>query len=81
MSSPNGTELKLADEKASSLRDPTFDDNLNDGGPVNDNEERYYMSGPKLGVLIASLCLALFLLGLDTAIVSTVSKPSRRSAN
>ncbi|KAH8893587.1 MFS general substrate transporter [Thozetella sp. PMI_491] len=29
------------------------------------------MSGPKLVLLIAGLCLALFLLGLDTAIVST----------
>ena len=37
------------------------------------NEEQYYMSGPRLGLLIAGLCLALFLLGLDTAIVSTVS--------
>jgi hypothetical protein len=36
------------------------------------DETQYYMSGSKLAILISGLCLALFLLGLDTAIVSTV---------
>jgi hypothetical protein len=36
------------------------------------DETKYYMSGSKLAILISGLCLALFLLGLDTAIVSTV---------
>jgi hypothetical protein len=73
MSSSNGTELELPDEKAPNPGGFTFD--KNDDGPVSYNEEQYYMSGPKLSLLIASLCLALFLLGLDTAIVSTVSNP------
>ena len=34
--------------------------------------EQYYMSGPKLGVLMTGLCIALYLLGLDTSIVATV---------
>ena len=38
------------------------------------DETQYYMSGSKLGILIGSLCLALFLLGLDTAIISTVGR-------
>jgi hypothetical protein len=73
MSSSNRTELELADEKTSDPRDSTFE--KDDGGPVNSIEDHYYMSGPKLGILIAGLCLALFLLGLDTAILSTVSRP------
>ena len=34
--------------------------------------EQYFMSGSKLAILMTGLCLALFLIGLDTAIVSTV---------
>jgi hypothetical protein len=63
----------LPDEKAYPA-DSTLD--KNDGGAVDVADQKYYMSGSKLGVLIAGLCLALFLLGLDTAIVSTVSSSS-----
>ena len=70
MSTSNGTELESPDEKLYPA-DPTFD--KNDGGTVGEAEGKHYMSGAKLNVLIAGLCLALFLLGLDTAIVSTVS--------
>ncbi|CAI7657988.1 unnamed protein product [Penicillium pancosmium] len=43
-----------------------------DGGVVDSKiHGQYYMSGPKLAMLIGGLCLSLFLLGLDTAIVST----------
>jgi hypothetical protein len=73
MPSSNGTELQLPEEKAYSA-DSTFD--KNDGGIVGADDRKHYMSGSKLGVLIAGLCLALFLLGLDTAIVSTVSNSS-----
>jgi hypothetical protein len=73
MSTSNSTELELPDEKAYHA-DSAF--SKNDGGTVDVAVENYYMSGPKLGVLIAGLCLALFLLGLDTAIVSTVSNSS-----
>ena len=75
MSSHNGTEFELPDEKTPNPGDSTFD--KNDDLPVDYNEGQYYMSGPKLGLLIAGLCLALFLLGLDTAIVSTVSNPAK----
>jgi hypothetical protein len=74
MSSSNITERELSSEKAPDPGDSAFD--KNDGSPVSYNEEQYYMSGPKLGLLISGLCLALFLLGLDTAIVSTVSNSS-----
>lgn len=72
MSAHNGTELESPNEKKPNPGDSTL--NQNDDGLVGSNGETYYMSGPKLGLLIAGLCLALFLLGLDTAIVSTVSK-------
>jgi hypothetical protein len=79
MSLPNVIEGELLDGKAPGPGDSTSE--KNDGSPVSYNEEQYYMSGPKLGLLIGSLCLALFLLGLDTAIVSTVSNSGRRSTN
>ncbi|KAF2103560.1 MFS general substrate transporter [Rhizodiscina lignyota] len=67
MATTNEEELKIPDEKKSG--EPASDE---DGGrPASYNQEQYYMSGPKLGIIIASLCLALFLLGLDTAIVAT----------
>jgi hypothetical protein len=34
--------------------------------------EQYYMTGISLAILIGGLCLTLFLIGLDTAIISTV---------
>jgi hypothetical protein len=37
------------------------------------SEEQCHMAGANLGLLFAGLCLALFLCGLDTAVVSTVS--------
>ena len=36
--------------------------------------ENYYLTGSKLAILMTGMCLALFLIGLDTAIVSTVRK-------
>jgi hypothetical protein len=72
-------EGELPDEKASDLGDSAL--NLEDDSPVDYNEEQYYMSGPKLGILIGGLCLALFLLGLDTSIVSTVTNSSGHSTN
>ena len=39
--------------------------------------EQYFMSGSKLFILIACLCLAIFLIGLDTSIVSTASTLGR----
>jgi hypothetical protein len=40
--------------------------------------EEYFVTGSKLAVLITGLCLALFLIGLDTAIVSTVCNLERQ---
>ncbi|KAH8803437.1 major facilitator superfamily domain-containing protein [Xylogone sp. PMI_703] len=65
MSSTSGTDFDTPDEKKLDTSDST--PNKDGDG----NHGQYYMSGPKLNVLIAGLCLALFLLGLDTAIVST----------
>jgi hypothetical protein len=73
MSSLKETEHEVVNEKASDLGDDVLDQKLSKDDPAIDTEIRYYMSGPKLVVLTAGLCLALFLLGLDTAIVSTVS--------
>jgi hypothetical protein len=68
------TELQMPDEKTPGHVNSVADSN---GRSLSSyNEKQYYMSGPKLGILIAGLCLALFLLGLDTAIVSTVSNPA-----
>jgi len=74
MSLSQGTELKSPAEGTPSPGDATL--TKNEDGSVESNGKEYYMSGPKLGLLIAGLCLALFLLGLDTSIVSTVSKCS-----
>lgn len=75
MSSSNETQFELPDEKTTNLGDSTFD--KNDGGSVGYNEEQYYLTGTKLVLLTGGLCLALFLFGLDTAIVSTVSNFSQ----
>jgi hypothetical protein len=74
MSSSDVTEREISDEKVSHPGDHAFD--KYDDSPITYNEEQYYMSGSKLGLLIAGMCLALFLLGLDTAIVSTVRIPA-----
>jgi hypothetical protein len=66
-------EAEVPEDKVPSRGGSTL--NENDGDPPSYNEEQYYMSGPKLFILIAGLCVSLFLLGLDTAIVSTVSRP------
>ena len=69
MAATNDKEFKILGEEK--FGESTLD---NGGGhPTSYNEEQYHMSGPKLGIIIAGLCLALFLLGLDTAIVATVS--------
>ena len=79
MSSLSGTELELPDEKGPLPEDPVAD--ANDRDAAGSNDEQYHMSGPKLGLLIGGLCLALFLLGLDTAIVSTVRRRTDTSGN
>jgi hypothetical protein len=71
MASSSGTEAEFPDEKAPNAGDSSL--GKHDGDSDGYNEEQYYMSGLKLGFLMTGLCLALFLLGLDTAIVSTVS--------
>lgn len=79
MTSTNETDDKSFNEKELGTDVPT--PNEDDGGAVDSgNHGQYYMSGPELGILIGGLCLALFLLGLDTAIVSTVSNASKRAA-
>ena len=70
MASFNEEGAGLPDDKLSNPLE-TSDTKITDSFAGYD-EKQYYMSGPKLGLLIAGLCLALFLLGLDTAIVSTV---------
>ena len=45
----------------------------NDDETVKQNNEQCYVSSLTLNLLITDLCLALFLLGLDTAILATVS--------
>jgi hypothetical protein len=67
MASPEGVTAPVRNEEEKQTETETSSSNY--------DETQYYMSGPKLFVLIASLCLALFLLGLDTAIISTVSCP------
>jgi hypothetical protein len=56
-------------EKFSGSDTPSSGD---DGQPSSQSEDQYFMKGSKLAFVIAGLCVALFLLGLDTAIVSTV---------
>jgi hypothetical protein len=75
MASTNDAELKTLEEKAPGPGDAVLD--ASGASSTSYDEEKYHMSGSKLGVLITGLCLALFLLGLDTAIVSTVSYPER----
>ena len=70
---------KTSEDKASASGDAELDASGAPSGP-NDGEQ-YFMSGSKLFILIASLCLVLFLIGLDTAIISTVNilgKPCRQ---
>jgi hypothetical protein len=61
-------EAPLSSETAKSEQDGTEHD-----------EEKYHVHGSKLGFLMAGLCIALFLLGLDTAIVATVSQSKETS--
>lgn len=78
MASISETDHESLDEKKLGSNNSPL--NRDDGGALDSrNHGQYYMSGPKLGILISGLCLALFLLGLDTAIVSTVSNPSKRT--
>lgn len=78
MASESATDVDLPNEKAAAL-DVSSEEN--DGQPPSPDGEQYFMSGPKLGLIIGGLCVALFLLGLDTAIVSTVSNSDNGSYN
>jgi hypothetical protein len=70
MTSTSALDAELPSEKTAALDSSSED---NDGQPPSSDGEQYFMSGSKLALIIGGLCIALFLLGLDTAIVSTVS--------
>ncbi|KAL7908505.1 major facilitator superfamily domain-containing protein [Trichoderma velutinum] len=66
--------MRLQDETASVMeKEPNSEtrSDSDDPQPSSSDEEQYFMTGPKLAFVIGGLCIALFLLGLDTAIVST----------